>query len=1110
MSYGSLYFGPNGFLYKKAGGGGGRKNPPLGLLNCGSTTFYNKYVPGSGVGSTSRSVRRSKLRLATSCKNTGQLCGTFYPRIGIDWNVVSPYTRNGSGVYLQGPPNLPVPPIPPVNPCSLLPSITPYQVCSPWPHSRGIYNTNNGLSPFLGNQTGALKWTSYDGIYIFSSPAIGSDGTIYIGSIDYNLYALHSDGTFKWKYLTDYQIYSSPAIGSDGTIYISSADFYLYAIHSDGTLKWRYLTSGSIYSSPAIGSDGTIYIGSSDNYLYAIKPDGSLKWTNNTTLNNLYFFVTPAIGTDGTIYIGSTAGNLYAINPADGSPKWSFSIEGAIISSPAIGSDSTIYIGSTDNNLYAINPDGSFKWQTSIYFNSFIFPETSSPAIGPDGTIYIGSFSSFENYLYAIYPADGSIKWSFLTGGPIISSPVIGSDGTIYVGSTDYNFYAINSNGTIKWFYPTINPFFSSPTIGSDGTIYFTDNNGVLYAVGGNGLRIPTAPLPPLNVEAISYIPDTASISFSPPSSDGGSPIIYYTVIPDQGSITTTGLVSPITITGLTGNTSYTFTVVATNSIGSSNPSYASNSIIPSVNPSPPLNVIATATGSDSASISFSPPSSDGGTPITSYTVTSNPDNITVTGLFSPISPMIITGLTSNTYYTFTVIATNFDGPSYPSNSSNQIKTFTAVPSPPLDVIATATGPDSASISFSPPSSDGGSPILSYTVTSSPDNITVTNSVSPFSPITITGLTGNTIYTFTVVATNSNGSSDPSSASTPVTTSPSTVPSPPLNVNATSTAPDSAIVYFSPPLSTGGSLIISYTVTIISSLIPGISPVTRYISPFSPITIPNLPPNIPYTFTVVATNSIGPSSQSSVSSPAVTPNPIGYTIAPFTTVGSTTWTAPSTVTSVQYLVVGGGGGGGGAYDFSAGGGGGGGLVLSGSMNVIPGNSYNVIVGDGGAGAIRPVPYISGINSAQNDGTSGNQSSFDSIIAGGGGYGHKSRTTSPGGAGGLAASPPTPPTGGNGGTGPTNLGGGGGGGDTTNGINATTTAGGNGGQGYTSSITGSSLTYGNGGKGGTRGTNAGTPGSVNTGNGGGGGGSASVNNVGGANGGSGIVVVRYFY
>ena len=40
------------------------------------------------------------------------------------------------------------------------------------------------------------------GDYIYSSPAIGSDGTIYIGSKDYNLYAINPDGSLKWKYAT--------------------------------------------------------------------------------------------------------------------------------------------------------------------------------------------------------------------------------------------------------------------------------------------------------------------------------------------------------------------------------------------------------------------------------------------------------------------------------------------------------------------------------------------------------------------------------------------------------------------------------------------------------------------------------------------------------------------------------------------------------------------------------------------------------------------------------------------------------------------------------------------------------------------------------------------
>ena len=62
---------------------------------------------------------------------------------------------------------------------------------------------------------------------------------------------------------------SSPAIGSDGTVYVGSFDNNLYAVNPDGTEKWNYTTGGTVRS-PAIGSDGTVYVGSFDNNLYAI------------------------------------------------------------------------------------------------------------------------------------------------------------------------------------------------------------------------------------------------------------------------------------------------------------------------------------------------------------------------------------------------------------------------------------------------------------------------------------------------------------------------------------------------------------------------------------------------------------------------------------------------------------------------------------------------------------------------------------------------------------------------------------------------------------------------------------------------------------------------
>ena len=172
-----------------------------------------------------------------------------------------------------------------------------------------------------------------------------------------------------------------------------------------------------------------------------------------------------------------------------------------------------------------------------------------------------------------------------------------------------------------------------------------------------------------------------------------------------------------------------------------------SNAVIPGTAPGAPTDVTA-APGNGQAIVSFKMPK-DGTVPITSCTVTSNPGGITVTDSGSPIT---VPGLTNGTAYTFTVKVTNAVGTGPASSPSKAVKPAT-VPGPPTEVTAKA-GNGSATVSFTAPVSDGGSPVTSYIVTSNPGGITASG---PRSPIVVKGLSNGTAYTFTVQATNKIG-----------------------------------------------------------------------------------------------------------------------------------------------------------------------------------------------------------------------------------------------------------------------------------------------------------------------------------------------------------------
>jgi hypothetical protein len=270
----------------------------------------------------------------------------------------------------------------------------------------------------------------------------------------------------------------------------------------------------------------------------------------------------------------------------------------------------------------------------------------------------------------------------------------------------------------------------------------------------------PSPPIAPTNVKAIAGN-RSATVTWIAPTKSGGLEITNYTVTSNPGDIIKTVDSSPNTIIKkLTNGTAYTFTVVATNAAGNSLPSVESNLVTPNIVPNAPTNVKAVS-GNSEATVKWTAPESNGGTEITSYTITSNLGDTIETADSSPNT--IIKKLTNGTAYTFTVVATNAAGNSLPSVESKSV-TPNIVPNAPTDVIAVSDNSD-VIVMWTAPESNGGTAIISYTITSNLGDI-IKNGLTTITRVT--GLT-NRAYTFTVVATNAAGNSLPSVESKSVT-----------------------------------------------------------------------------------------------------------------------------------------------------------------------------------------------------------------------------------------------------------------------------------------------------------------------------------------------------
>jgi len=302
-------------------------------------------------------------------------------------------------------------------------------------------------------------WTFETGDEIHAGLAI-HDGVVYVPSEDEHLYALDlADGTERWAFDAETGLYNhSPAVAGN-TVYQTNGNGTLFAIDIESGLQWTY--EADIYvSRGAVVSESAVFFGDNDDTVYAVdRATGSELWTYEVVDP----IQSPPTYHDGAVYVSSLDEHIYKLDAESGTELWNHRTD-ARPGSPTVY-DGTVYASTTGGTMYALEAEsGSEQWtavsggmddaptvtETTVYGDSTYgidawdrsSGERLDEVIDTDGlgdatalvddTLY---FASEDAVVYAVDPADGSVRWSYDVGYAVEGSPAVG-DGYVIVGTT--------------------------------------------------------------------------------------------------------------------------------------------------------------------------------------------------------------------------------------------------------------------------------------------------------------------------------------------------------------------------------------------------------------------------------------------------------------------------------------------------------------------------------------------------------------------------------------------------------------------------------------------------------------------------------------------------
>lgn len=246
--------------------------------------------------------------------------------------------------------------------------------------------------------------------------------------------------------------------------------------------KWRY-TDGPLLEFPPVIAGGRLFFVDNSGYAIGLDADtGKQLWKRRIGRLNAS---SPAYSKQRLYIVNLVPGHVVKLDARNGKILWKRPLPGRAESSPVVIGRS-LYFGCEDGNLYSLSTkNGNVRWVTGLGG-----PVKSAPAYY-GGVLYVGDYGGYMN---AVRAKNGELVWQsdslgqgFGTSGAFYSTPAV-AFGRVFAGNNDTRVYSFDRrDGTIAWTYSTGGYAYSGPAVASTRhtgpTVYIGSFDGNVYAL---------------------------------------------------------------------------------------------------------------------------------------------------------------------------------------------------------------------------------------------------------------------------------------------------------------------------------------------------------------------------------------------------------------------------------------------------------------------------------------------------------------------------------------------------------------------------------------------------------------------------------------------------